>query len=255
MARLRRPLVPIASGALVLAACLLTACGKPPEVVPGDAALDSRVTDLEKQLRDLKDKRDSGSLAAGVAGSEVGDLRKTVKELGLQVKDLQDRLAALPAPAAAASGPSGAGPATTALPSTFDPAADGSFSESQVATFRKMMEEVDRRRTEEAQADRVRRELSRAGVNLTPEQEASVLKLQERYAAKMRELFRNGMGNNEAERQASLAQRDALRTQYENELRNVVPASDADKIVEAMRRGWPGFFPRRGGRAVGNAGD
>jgi hypothetical protein len=82
-------------------------------------------------------------------------------------------------------------------------------------------------------------------VNLTPEQEAAVLRLQQTYAAKMREIFRSGMGNNEAERAASLAQRDALRTQYEGELRNVVPAADADKIVEAMRRGWPGCFPRR----------
>jgi hypothetical protein len=71
----------------------------------------------------------------------------------------------------------------------------------------------------------------------------------------MRDLFRNGFGTTEADRQASLDKREALRSQYEMDIRSLVPATEADKIVEAMRRGWPGFFPRRmDGRATGGGG-
>ena len=71
-----------------------------------------------------------------------------------------------------------------------------------MAAFRRISDEVQKRKDAEAAAERVKRELSRAGVTLTPEQEATVIKLQSQYSDKMRELFRGGFGTSEADRLA-----------------------------------------------------
>ncbi len=234
------------------------ACSKSPEDQPSDVASESRIADLEKKVADLTQQKQGSDLAAGVSGSETKDVRRTLDDLRHENQDLKDRLKALEdriakaGSGAAATGTDAAGaPAPT--PTTFLPTSDGTFSEDQVAAFRKLSDEVQRRRDAEAQAERVKRELSRAGVTLTPDQEAAVLRLQQTYAEKMRDIFRNGFGTTDAERQATMDKREALRSQFESDLRATVPASEADKIVEAMRRGWPGFFPRRSdARAGGN---
>jgi hypothetical protein len=254
MARATRP-SSIATLAAVLSVgatgASLAACSKPAEVVPADAASEARFAELEKEMEDLRKAREASGLAASVTGNEASDLRRTIVELQDKVRGLEARLAAVPA-VAAAGAPSGeatepgAAPAhPLPSPATIAPAPDGTFTNDQVANFRKLQEEADRRKSEEAQAERIKRELARAGVSLTAEQEAAVLSLQKAYATKMRDVFRGGPGANDADRQAAMLQRDALRTQYETDLRALVPSQDADKIVEAMRRGWPGFFPRR----------
>jgi hypothetical protein len=247
----------LATGALGVAT--LAACSKPAEVVPADSVSEARVAELEKEVEAIRKAREASGLAASVTGNEASDLRRTIVELQDKVRGLEARLGALPAAGAAMGDGEGTEPGAAPvlpipLPATIAPAADGTFNDDQVANFRRLQEEVDRRKSEEAQAERVKRELARAGVTLTPEQETAVMRLQQAYSTKMREIFRGGPGINDADRQAALQQRDALRTQYEADLRAVVPAQDADKIVEAMRRGWPGFFPRRAERNRGSAG-
>ncbi|HVG93007.1 MAG TPA: hypothetical protein VND21_01065 [Planctomycetota bacterium] len=243
-----------------LGALAVGACSKPAEVVPADAASEARFTELEKEMQELRKEREASGLAASVTGNEASDLRRTIGELQDKVRGLEARLAATPtaAPAGAPVGEGGepvAGPAMPLpSPATIAPAPDGTFTEDQVANFRKLSDEADRRKSEEAQSERVKRELARTGVTLTPEQEAAVLSLQKAYATKMRDVFRGGPGATDADRQAAMLQRDALRNQYETDLRAMVPSQDADKIVEAMRRGWPGFFPRRMDRNRGSAG-
>lgn len=236
------------SGFFVLAGAL-PGCSKETQVQPSDTLSAAQLQEIEKKVSSLIAERDGAKLAAGIADSEAGVLRKNVTELQDRLRALETQLAQVSANAAKGAGApadsgSGAGPAVApGLPVPQNP--EAAFTEEQVAAFRKLSDEVQKRRDAEAAADRVRRELSRAGVALSPEQEATVIRLQSQYADKMRDLFKGGFGGTEADRQAMTEKRDALRTGFETDLRAQIPAAEADKIVEAMKRGWPGFFPRR----------
>ena len=176
-------------------------------------------------------------------------MQRSLKEAQDRVKALEERLAALPAATApGGTAPTDGSPAplgASTVPPAWTAGPDGSYTEEQLTAFGKLADEVQKRKDAAAMAERVKRELARAGVSLTPDQEAAVLKLQQSYREKMQDLFKNGFGTNEAERNAAMEKRDALKNQFESDLRSSVPASEADKIVEAMKRGWPGFFPRQ----------
>lgn len=229
----------------------LCGCSKASDGPPSDGTAEVRLADLERKLSEISQQRDSATLAAGVSSTEALELRKTLTQLAKDHKDVLERLQAMEqalgkAPAATGEPGSTTTPVlTVASAGTLLPSQDGTYSEDQIGNFTKLSEEVQKRKDAAAQAERVRRELTRAGVTLTPEQEASLLKLHSGYSEKMRDLFKNGFGTTDADRQAALDKREALRTQFESELRTVVPLDQADKIVEAMKRGWPGFFPRR----------
>ena len=86
---------------------------------------------------------------------------------------------------------------------------------------------------------------------LTPEQEAAVLRLQRDFAKKRNEAMRSarvdGSGSGDANELRTKV--ESLRAEFETSVRAAVPAAEADKIVEAMKKGYPGFFPRmRDGR-------
>lgn len=245
-------------------ATLVGGCGKGTEGPTVDTSSD-RILELEKQMSDLARQREGAGLSTGVSGAELAVLQRSLREAQDRVHALEERMASLPAvpaaggPASTAGGSSG--PTGGAMvPSTIAAGPDGTYSEEQLTAFRKIQDEVQRRKDAEAAAARVKVELTRAGVTLTPEAEAAVMKLHQSYREKMQELFKNGYGSNEADRQATTDKRNALQVQFEADLRNSVPASDADKIVEAMKRGWPGFFPRQrqdstgGGGAMGRRG-
>lgn len=251
--RAARLLAPVLAGVAALA---LPGCSdKPAAVTPVDSVSAERFEALEKEFRAIKEERDSLLHGASVSSSEALSLAQKLREV-------QDRLAELEAKQAAAHAAGPAAPGTTA--STGGPAAPATdtslppvvgipippdstspFSEEQLSAFRRMSDEVDRRKNLEQQAKRLKDDLTRVGVTLTPDQEAAVLRIQQGYTEKMRELYRNGGGATDADRQSLVAKRDELRNQYANDIRAAVPAAEADKIVEAMKRGWPGFFPRR----------
>lgn len=245
-----------------LLAITLPGCAKETQVQPADTLSSAQLSEIEKKVSALMTERDGARLAAGIADSEATVLRKNLGELQERLRTLEGQLAQVAADAAKAAaaaptgGGSGDGSVATApglpLP-TGGP--EVAFSEEQVAAFRRISDEVQKRKDAEAAADRVKRELSRAGVTLTPEQEATVIKLQSQYSDKMRELFRGGFGTSEADRLAMTEKRDALRTGFEADLRAQIPGGEAEKIVEAMKRGWPGFFPRRQDNRPGMAGD
>lgn len=252
------PRVPLALASLVAAASL-AACSKAPEPVTGETN-EARVAELERAVRDLKEERDSALRAAGADGVEKTSLGKAMLDLRDQmqaqrakIEELEKRLASTGG-AATASGDTtgtGGGTATPALPATFEPTSDGTFSEAQVATFGKLYDEMQRQRDETQQLERLRTELARAEVRLTPEQEAAVLRLQRDFAKKRNDAMRSarvdGSGSGDANELRTKV--ESLRAEFETSVRAAVPAAEADKIVEAMKKGYPGFFPRmRDGR-------
>jgi|GEM_PF-5160642 len=256
--RLALPVCFALSAASFLAATL-PGCSKETQVQPADTLSSAQLSEIEKKVSALMAERDGARLAAGIADSEATVLRKNLSELQERLRTMEGQLAQVAANAAkataAAPADGGGDPGSTVTALPIPTGTEVAFSEEQVAAFRRISDEVQKRKDAEAAADRVKRELSRAGVTLTPEQEATVIKLQAQYSDKMRELFRGGFGTSEADRQAMTDKRDALRTSFEADLRTQIPGAEAEKIVEAMKRGWPGFFPRRQDNRPGMGGD
>lgn len=250
MARLTPVLLALAVAG---AAAVPLACSKPAEVAPAEnAATEAAIAELQKEVRTLREERDATLRATGVSGSEHRTLVDAVAELRDEVKRLKEAAAAAPvggAPTGAAMGNNdpGAG-ASPVMPTTFLPQGDGTFSDDQLNAFGKLYDEVVRRRDEAQQLDRLRQNLAQAGVTLTPEQEAAMMKLQKQFQEKRQELLAatrgNGRPQSEADQQAMRTKFEELRATFETDVRAAVPASDAEKIVEAMKRSYPGFFPR-----------
>lgn len=235
------------------AASVPLACSKPAEVASVDsAATEAAIAELQREVRTLREEREATLRATGVSGSEHRSLVDAVAELRDEVKRLKDAAAAAaaaPAPTAAAgmsNGDPGAG-AAPVLP-TFLAQGDGTYTPEQLDAFGKIYDEVVRRRDEAQQLDRMRQNLAQAGVTLTPEQEAAMMKLQKQFQEKRQELLAatrgSGRPQSEADQQAMRTKFEELRTSFETDVRAAVPAADADKIVEAMKRSYPGFFPR-----------
>lgn len=247
VAPLRRAvLAPTPVVALVVALALAGCSDKPVTVTPVETASSERLDALERDLKVIREERDS-LRGSSVSSSEGLALANRLKEMQARIAELEAKNAAL---AAAVPAAPGAAPATDTSGGALYPvpgvppiSTDVSqpIPTETIAAFRRISDEVDKIKTAEQQAKRLKDDLARAGVTLSPEQEAAVGKLQQAYTEKIRSLYREGAGSTDADRQALVAQREALRTQYEVEIRAVVPASDADKIVEAMSRG--GGFP------------
>jgi DNA repair exonuclease SbcCD ATPase subunit len=261
----RSALVSIALGGLAGGAVLASGgCSKEAgQVQVADGALSDRVAELERQLRDsqnLSQKASHSADAANLSGATIGD---QMSQLNARINKLENELATAKSALAAKEASTGAAAdapsttTTTGAPLLAAPTDGTTYSDEQIAAFRKLSDEVERRKTLEAQAKRVRTELERAKVSLTPQQEEAVVKLQAAYQDKMRELFSaGGFGANDDDREARRTKMESLRTQFETDLRTIVPGGDADKIVDTMRRGFPGLFPRReNGRGMGGAGN
>jgi hypothetical protein len=236
--------LPLVLGAVVGALGITSCNEKSHDVVAPEAASSG---DLERRIRELEAERDADKHAAQAAGLENQTQAQTIAQLAQRLKALEEKNAAL----VAATGSTGSAPATSATPSApvallAPPASDGSFSDDQLATFRKLWDAADKQKNMEQQADRVKKRLAAAGVSLTPQQEEAVVKLQANYQERMREIFREGFaaGGDQTGQRAKL---DELRGQFETDLRSVVPAGDADKIVATMKQSFPQFFP--GGRS------
>jgi hypothetical protein len=253
-----RPLFPALLALPVAAATGLVACSeKPATVAPSDTISAERFDVVEKELLALKAERESLLRGAAVSSSEALALASQLKELRTRLTELEARpVAAAPVPGDSTP-PGGATGSYTPPPPVvgipIPPDATTPFSEEQLTAFRRMADEVEKRKDAEQRAQRLKRDLATAGVSLTSDQEAALLKVQETYTERMRELYRSGGGSTDADRQAIVAKRDELRTQFANDVRNVVPASEADKIIEATGR-MGGFRPRTDGASSGMMG-
>lgn len=236
------------------AAAFPVACSKPAEVAPSDSATEAAVAELQKEVRALREEKEATLRAAGVTGAEhrtlldaVADLRDEVKRLKEQAVVAGGASTATPAMDGVGGGSTAAGSAAP-VPTTLLPQGDGTYSDEQIAAFGKIYDEVVRRRDEEQQRERLRQNLAQAGVTLTPEQEATMMRLQKQFQEKRQELFASTRGagrpQSEADQQAMRTKFEELRATFESDIRASVPAAEGDKIVEAMKRNYPGFFPR-----------
>jgi hypothetical protein len=240
-------------GAAAGVAVVSVGCSKEPgPVVVADSSGD-RVGELERRIRELENQNSEARQAASAANLSGSTLGQQMIQLYARIKKLEDDLAAAKAAAGNASaamtdasGGSTTPPVASGGTLLVPPTDGGSFSDDQISTFRKLSDEVERRKNLEQQAERVRREIARAKITLTPAQEEAVIKLQASYNDKMRELFRgNGFGTSEDEREQSRAKVETIRTQFETDLHAIVPGSEGDRLAESMRRSFPGLFPRR----------
>ena len=223
----------------------------------GDVAgVDTTSADIERQELRVELQRVKEEVAAlrrviGVGDAETANFAQALAKRADQVARLESEVTALKAQvargvaSASSSDGDGNGESVPVVPA-FQPAPDGTFTEEQLATFGKIFDEHQKKREMEQQLTRLRQELTKASITLTPEQEAAVVRLQKQYQERRTELYRSAQGQmqSDVERQALRAKTEELRAQFETEIRAAMPASEADKVVEALKRGYPGFFPR-----------
>ena len=245
---------PFPSLALLAGFLALAACDQAPQqVLPAEGPVGDRISQLEKEVRSLKDERDAAQRAGDAAGLQAQSLGEILAALSKRLKAIEEaKGTAAATPAMGGEGgtaPAGTAPAPSA-PITLNPSQpDGTFSDEQVTAFRKLDEEVQKRKRDEEQAKRLKQFLTGAGITLQPATELALQKLRATYAEKMQEIYREGLGmtGTDADRQERRDKIETLRKQFETDIRAVAPQADADKIVEGMMR--TGSFPRRNDRA------
>lgn len=134
------------------------------------------------------------------------------------------------------------------LPTALQP--DGSaegetpeFDPEVMAWFRAMKEEVDRQVRQERFEQMIGNQLDRTKVVLTEEQRDSVIQATIAYRGRIRTSYREKGFSEKApeERKQAL---DLLKADYEQSLYTLVPAAEADQILEQMGR-YPGFSGRQ----------
>jgi len=123
------------------------------------------------------------------------------------------------------------------------------FSDEDVAWFRSLKGEVDAIERRERYVQMFDRQLDRLGISLTEDQQSKVIDETIAFRTKVRDAGRDAAGKSQEERRAAM---DVLRESYSQTVYSLVPAGDAEKIVESMGR-YPGygFRGRDGGRSRG----
>jgi hypothetical protein len=133
------------------------------------------------------------------------------------------------------------------------------FDERTIRQFRALLDEAERRRSEERRREAIKGQLDRLELRLTPEQTDAVITTTMKFREKAVETFRDMGRGDPAERERRAAMREDLRQELGRSLEAIVPSADAQKIVEAMGRaaGLARFDRTRGGGLAlpGNARD
>jgi hypothetical protein len=248
------PASPLLAGLLALAAC-----SDQPKVQPtADPSLLSRLDEVEQRMRELEEASD----LATNAGTSQGLQAQTTSERLLRVERALDELrrggAAVKSGEAPATGSEATPTGTeTGGETAFQPVpADQPLPEEQIAWYRRLEEEVRRRRAEEQQIERFKRDIARSKAVLTPEQEATVIQLESAYAKKVRELYASRSAA-DFDRNAMNEKRSALFAEFETQVRAVIPASEADKLITTLQdrnRGFYGATPRVRAGGMGSDG-
>ncbi len=197
----------------------------------GSARNDRRISELEAEIASLKEllgKRHAsgGSYDASGNGGGSGDI---LPSLDLDVGGTEEK---------------------------------PTFDEDSLTAMKKYMDEIRRRDAEERLVNGLERQLGRLDVNLSEEQSEAVIKAtiaaREKRMAMFREMGQRGRNLDEAGREAFREEmrqaNDKLREEWSTTVYSLVPAGDAEKIVEGMGRsiswGGRGGFDT-GGRAGG----
>ena len=188
--------------------------------------------------------RDEPAMRVELQGAGVEGLVRRIAEL----EERLDEIAAAPSAVPAPRPTPGEGGAAT--PSSFRPAdlvdgADPTFDERDLAWFRAMKDEVDRRQRQERFEEMVGNQIDRSGVTLTADQRSGVLEATMKYRASIRAAYREeGFSQKPPEEREQALQ--LLRAEYEQTLYTLVPASEADTLLQQMGR-----FPGMSGRQFG----
>lgn len=132
----------------------------------------------------------------------------------------------------------------------------GTYDERSLKVLRAYMEEVERRQREERNVQMLNDQLTRLGVALTDSQRKSVIEATMRHQQAVRETLRSlpaGQEGREARSQAMQQARDA----YAKQVFDLVPAAEAERIVNTLGQGWRregAVGPGPGGGGNGGAG-
>ncbi|MDJ0976789.1 MAG: hypothetical protein QNJ98_20200 [Planctomycetota bacterium] len=182
----------------------------------------------------------------------VGDevYRKKVETLEKELASMKELLASLQVKggSAAPSGSNGSSMPALEMPIVEEGEEDPEFTEDTLRSFRAMMEQVEQQRRDERIQEGLKRQLDRLGVELSEDQEQAVMKATLSFREKTRNMWRSlPRGADDESRDKRREAMEGMREEYSKTVYSLVPAADAEKIVNSMGRGM-GFSPRmRGG--------
>lgn len=125
----------------------------------------------------------------------------------------------------------------------------GRYDERSLKVLRAYMEEVERRQREERTVEAINDQLTRLGVALTDSQRKSVVDATVRHQQSVRETLRNLPPGQEG-REARTAAMQQARDAFSKQVFDLVPAAEAERIVNSLGQGWR----REGGNAPGAGG-
>ncbi len=118
------------------------------------------------------------------------------------------------------------------------------FTDTEIRWFKALKAFVDAQEREERYQTMIERQLARVGLELTPEQTAQVIALTIAYRAKVRDAYRTGQAEGQSREDRS-ALVEGVRAEFEAAVYDLLPAMDAEKVVQSLGRS-PGFGPREG---------
>jgi hypothetical protein len=224
-------------------------------VVVADEGTNERLNQMSRRLQELE-----ADIRVNIVGTrEAEDLRDRVADLERELADLKEGGGAGASAGTSATAPPATGASTSPgerpaaepyVPPAPDSGSTGVYSEEQIASFRKLQEEVDRRKDAEQRAERVRRQLGRAQVSLSEEETKAVIDRTIAHENEVRTLLRGGFGRTDEERADVQKKIEDLRGIYERDLRSIVRSDSADKVIETLGRANPGILRRVGDRTT-----
>jgi hypothetical protein len=231
-----------------LAALVLSGCSGEDGTVVVESGESERISALSRQVQELE----AALHAAKITEREAAELRGRLAELERKVRSFEEGFGSPdPAPAPSSSEPEDgetgrpAGSVTLPLPS----GETAVFDEAQVASFRALQEEVERRKEVEQRTARIERQLTslaerEGGIVLPPDVRQRVIDRTLAHQTEVQKLFRGGFGRTDEERAQNTARLESLRESFETDLRRMVSDEHADKVVETLGRAFPGFVRR-----------
>ncbi len=128
---------------------------------------------------------------------------------------------------------------------------DPVYDEKTLQTIASYMDEINRRKQEERQRNRVASELDRLGLELSDAQQKSVVDETLAYQGKARDLLRQGFARDEDGRTARREAFKTLQDEYKNTINRLVPTAEAEKIANSRIARGMGFYSGRNTRIDG----
>jgi hypothetical protein len=228
---------------LVLALALAACSGESDEAVTVvESGESERIRALARQVQELE----AQVRASKVTEREAQEIRNRLGDLERRLRTFEEsETGAVGSPADVPDETPGTDEPERRDPALPVPSGDNPvFDETQIQSFRLLQEEVERRKDLERRTQRVKQQLDRLKIGLSPSVEQAVIDRTLAHQTEVQALFRGGFGRSEEERTENTAKLETLRSGYEADLRRMVSDEHADKVVEALGRAFPGFVRR-----------